>query len=254
MTRVRCLQWFDRARRRSALAPTRDRYAVLVSEVMLQATQVARVVPFFERWMERWPTAPALADGTARGRAGGMARSGLSAARPEPASRGGDRRDRRLAGSPGGASGRRALHRGGHPLLCRRAGRPARGCQRPPRAGASVAGRLAGRSRRARTGPPGRRSWTSGGLVCTARGRVRPAAARCATAALLPMPAPCRRGHPARPPPERGTRVRCASGAGACSRRSPQRAGWIDARPRCGGQPDRRRARPAGRAICSPRR
>jgi A/G-specific adenine glycosylase len=34
---------------------------VLVSEVMLQQTQVARVVPRWEAWLERWPTAAALA-------------------------------------------------------------------------------------------------------------------------------------------------------------------------------------------------
>jgi A/G-specific adenine glycosylase len=39
----------------------RDPYAVLVSEVMLQQTQVSRVVPRFETWMARWPTIEALA-------------------------------------------------------------------------------------------------------------------------------------------------------------------------------------------------
>ena len=39
----------------------RDPYAVLVSEVMLQQTQVTRVVPRFEAWMERWPSVEALA-------------------------------------------------------------------------------------------------------------------------------------------------------------------------------------------------
>ena len=39
----------------------RDPYAVLVSEVMLQQTQVSRVVPRFEAWVERWPTVEALA-------------------------------------------------------------------------------------------------------------------------------------------------------------------------------------------------
>jgi len=34
---------------------------VLVAEVQLQSTQVSRVVPFYERWMARWPTAEALA-------------------------------------------------------------------------------------------------------------------------------------------------------------------------------------------------
>ena len=59
--------WFDQVRRdlpwRAADldAPHPDPYAVLVSEVMLQQTQVATVVPYFERWMARFPTATALA-------------------------------------------------------------------------------------------------------------------------------------------------------------------------------------------------
>jgi A/G-specific adenine glycosylase len=40
---------------------TRDPYAILVSEVMLQQTQVERVLPRYERWLERWPTVEALA-------------------------------------------------------------------------------------------------------------------------------------------------------------------------------------------------
>jgi len=40
---------------------TRDPYAILVSEVMLQQTQVDRVIPRYERWLGRWPTAEALA-------------------------------------------------------------------------------------------------------------------------------------------------------------------------------------------------
>jgi A/G-specific adenine glycosylase len=40
---------------------TRDPYAVLVSEVMLQQTQVERVVSRYLEWLERWPTAGALA-------------------------------------------------------------------------------------------------------------------------------------------------------------------------------------------------
>ena len=35
---------------------TRDPYAVLVSEVMLQQTQVERVLPYWRAWMKRWPT------------------------------------------------------------------------------------------------------------------------------------------------------------------------------------------------------
>ena len=40
---------------------TRDPYAVLVSEVMLQQTQVDRVIPYFLRWMEKFPTPAKLA-------------------------------------------------------------------------------------------------------------------------------------------------------------------------------------------------
>src|SRR5690606_24111457 len=38
-----------------------DPYAVWVSEIMLQQTTVAAVIPYFERWMERFPTVEALA-------------------------------------------------------------------------------------------------------------------------------------------------------------------------------------------------
>jgi A/G-specific adenine glycosylase len=60
--------WFDRSRRdlpwRAADldAPHPDPYAVLVSELMLQQTQVATVIPYFIRWMERFPTPKALAE------------------------------------------------------------------------------------------------------------------------------------------------------------------------------------------------
>ncbi len=40
---------------------TRDPYAILVSEVMLQQTQAERVVPFFTKWMKQFPTAKVLA-------------------------------------------------------------------------------------------------------------------------------------------------------------------------------------------------
>ena len=40
---------------------TRDPYAILVSEVMLQQTQVSRVVPRYLEWLERWPDVHALA-------------------------------------------------------------------------------------------------------------------------------------------------------------------------------------------------
>jgi A/G-specific adenine glycosylase len=55
------LAWFRSHGRDLPWRRTRDPYAVLVSEVMLQQTQVERVVPRYRRWVERWPTARALA-------------------------------------------------------------------------------------------------------------------------------------------------------------------------------------------------
>src|SRR3954451_7472880 len=52
--------WFGRNARDLPWRRTRDPYAILVSEVMLQQTQVARVVPRYLRWLERWPTVAAL--------------------------------------------------------------------------------------------------------------------------------------------------------------------------------------------------
>jgi len=59
------LAWFDEHGRALPWRRTRDPYAILVSEVMLQQTQVERVVPRYLAWLERWPTAAALAAATA---------------------------------------------------------------------------------------------------------------------------------------------------------------------------------------------
>jgi A/G-specific adenine glycosylase len=58
------LQWYERERRDLPWRHTRDPYAILVSEVMLQQTQVARVLSRYEAWLARWPTVGALADAT----------------------------------------------------------------------------------------------------------------------------------------------------------------------------------------------
>jgi A/G-specific adenine glycosylase len=55
------LAWYDERRRELPWRETRDPYAILVSEVMLQQTQAARVVPRWIAWLERWPTAESLA-------------------------------------------------------------------------------------------------------------------------------------------------------------------------------------------------
>jgi A/G-specific adenine glycosylase len=53
--------WYRRHGRDLPWRHTRDPYAILVSEVMLQQTQVERVVPRWLAWLERWPSAEALA-------------------------------------------------------------------------------------------------------------------------------------------------------------------------------------------------
>lgn len=55
------LAWYRRERRELPWRRTRDPYAILVSEVMLQQTRVETVIPFFQRFLERFPSAQALA-------------------------------------------------------------------------------------------------------------------------------------------------------------------------------------------------
>ena len=55
------LAWYAGAGRDLPWRHTTDPYAILVSEVMLQQTQVERVVPRYLSWVERWPTAESLA-------------------------------------------------------------------------------------------------------------------------------------------------------------------------------------------------
>jgi A/G-specific adenine glycosylase len=56
------LAWFAEHGRDLPWRRTRDPYAILVSEVMLQQTQVERVVARYLEWLERWPTVDALAE------------------------------------------------------------------------------------------------------------------------------------------------------------------------------------------------
>ncbi|HUW70646.1 MAG TPA: A/G-specific adenine glycosylase [bacterium] len=55
------LDFYDREGRDFAWRATSDPWAILVSEVMLQQTQTARVVPKFDAWMARFPDAATLA-------------------------------------------------------------------------------------------------------------------------------------------------------------------------------------------------
>jgi len=55
------LAWFRQNGRDLPWRKTRDPYAILVSEVMLQQTQVDRAIPRWTAWLERWPDPAALA-------------------------------------------------------------------------------------------------------------------------------------------------------------------------------------------------
>jgi len=59
--RADLLAWYDREHRSFPWRGLTDPYAVLVSEVMLQQTQAARIAERFPRFMARFPTAAALA-------------------------------------------------------------------------------------------------------------------------------------------------------------------------------------------------
>lgn len=55
----------DKDDARAKVAPDQRAYEVWVSEIMLQQTQVATVIPYYERWMAKWPTVRDLANATA---------------------------------------------------------------------------------------------------------------------------------------------------------------------------------------------
>ncbi|XP_032048346.1 adenine DNA glycosylase [Aythya fuligula] len=68
--RGRLLAWYDQSKRDlpwralAVIEPDVNRraYAVWVSEIMLQQTQVATVIDYYNRWMQKWPTLQALAE------------------------------------------------------------------------------------------------------------------------------------------------------------------------------------------------
>lgn len=54
-------RWFLRQKRDLPWRETNDPYAIWISEIMLQQTQVAVVIPYFDRWMQNFPTIEKLA-------------------------------------------------------------------------------------------------------------------------------------------------------------------------------------------------
>lgn len=60
--RIALLNWFDAGKRDLPWRNTKDSYAVLVSEFMLQQTRIDTALSYYLRWMERFPTLQSLAD------------------------------------------------------------------------------------------------------------------------------------------------------------------------------------------------
>ena len=60
--RTSLLAWYDAHKRDLPWRRTRDAYAIWIAEVMLQQTRVETVLPYYAKFLDRWPTARALAD------------------------------------------------------------------------------------------------------------------------------------------------------------------------------------------------
>jgi len=59
--RRRLLSWFSRHKRDLPWRRTKDPYCIWLSEIMLQQTRVAAVIPYYERFTAKFPTVQALA-------------------------------------------------------------------------------------------------------------------------------------------------------------------------------------------------
>src|ERR1700756_641902 len=59
--RKQLLAWFRQFQRDLPWRHTKDPYAIWISEIMLQQTRVAAVIPYYERFLKRFPNAAALA-------------------------------------------------------------------------------------------------------------------------------------------------------------------------------------------------
>lgn len=60
--RRKLLAWYDESHRKLPWRNTNDPYAIWLSETMLQQTQVATVIPYYERFLRRYPSVEALAN------------------------------------------------------------------------------------------------------------------------------------------------------------------------------------------------
>jgi A/G-specific adenine glycosylase len=60
MVHQKLLRWYDQNKRNLPWRHGRDPYKVWISEIMLQQTQVKTVVPYFNKWMQKYPNLKAL--------------------------------------------------------------------------------------------------------------------------------------------------------------------------------------------------
>src|SRR5713226_7087901 len=54
-------RWYNRHHRRLPWRSTRDPYRIWISEIMLQQTRAGAVIPYYKKFLERFPTIEALA-------------------------------------------------------------------------------------------------------------------------------------------------------------------------------------------------
>lgn len=59
---LRLVRWYDQVKRDLPWRRSKDPYGIWVSEIMLQQTQVVTVIPYYQRFMERFPDIFALAE------------------------------------------------------------------------------------------------------------------------------------------------------------------------------------------------
>ena len=59
---IHILDWYTKYQRDLPWRKTRDPYKILISEIMLQQTQVSRVIPKYESWIQKFPTVESLAN------------------------------------------------------------------------------------------------------------------------------------------------------------------------------------------------
>lgn len=64
--RSKVLSYYEQSGRKLPWRQTTDPYKILVSEMMLQQTQVDRVVPYYEKWITAWPAVQDLANASRR--------------------------------------------------------------------------------------------------------------------------------------------------------------------------------------------